>query len=323
MNDNLKDETHYQKRAIKRLWIIAIAVVIVGGIALYVVHSGSFQKISSLENSAQHLAAEEFSKTFSAPPPLIATTTAPTKTGSNGGGGSTNSYTLTRAGVITATNAARHTNGGLSALSENATLNDIASLRLDDMFAKQYFAHVSPSSSSAETVAAAVGYDYIALGENLALGDFVGDQGVVTAWMNSPGHRANILNTHYSQIGVAVGEGAFQGSDVWIAVQIFGRPLADCPALDTGLKSQIDDGESQTTAIQTQLQSMQAQMDAMDPKSGDTYTEEANSYNALVDQYNTLIAQLKTDIAQYNTEVDAYNQCIGAATVITTSTSSQ
>ena len=317
MNGNLNGGEYYRKRAMQRLGAVAVVVVLAGGAIWYFARSDSLQKISSLENSAAHLAAEEFSKTFSAPPPLVATGTVSFKTGGTGGGGSggagtgAGSYALSIGGVIIDTNAARATNGGLPALLENATLNDIAQVRLDDMFAKQYFAHVSPStSSSAETVAAAVGYDYIALGENLALGDFAGDQGVVTAWMNSPGHRANILNTHYTEIGVAVGEGSFQGNESWIAVQIFGRPLSDCPVPDANFKVMIVATQSQISQIQSELQTMQAQMDAMQPRNGGAYNQKVSDYNALVDQYNTAVAQAKADISQYNAEVNTYNQCI-------------
>ena len=62
----------------------------------------------------------------------------------------------------------------------------------------------------------------------------------MTAWMNSPGHRANILNPHFQEIGVAVGKGMYEGHETWIAVQSFGMPLSACPASDANLKIKID-----------------------------------------------------------------------------------
>lgn len=204
----MNDGEFYRKRARQRLVIVGIVVVIAAAAAAYAIHAGSFEQISALETSAEHDAAQKLAQTFSAPSPLVATGTPQS------------AYTLTRAGIIAETNIQRAVNGNLPPLAEDTTLDDIAQIRLDDMFTKQYFAHISPSSSSAVTVAQAVGYDYIALGENLALGNFPGDAGVVTAWMNSPGHRANILDVHYTNIGVAAREGNFQGENVWIAVQI-------------------------------------------------------------------------------------------------------
>ena len=48
------------------------------------------------------------------------------------------------------------------------------------------------------------GYEYISVGENLAMGNFKNDGDLVEAWMNSPGHRANILSFKYKELGVAV-----------------------------------------------------------------------------------------------------------------------
>lgn len=293
-----------QKKALRNLIIIGVVLVFAGGGYWYFRNSFSLplQDIVSFENSVQKSVLSEVTKDISAPPPLkvakkppIAQTTA-----------------LTNAGVIRETNDARAQNGNLPALNENPTLDDVATLRLDDMFAKQYFAHVAPGTGdSAITVAKTVGYVYLALGENLALGNFTGDKDVVTAWMNSPGHRANILNTHYTQIGVAERKGMFQGSNEWIAVQIFGKPASDCPAPDASLKANIDASEAQLTQMNADLQAKKAAIDAMQPQYGEAYNQKVSEYNAEAGQYNTLAAEMKTAIAQYNAEVQTFNQCIG------------
>ena len=295
----VKSDTFYRHRALGRLAIASIGVLVLIYLGIYMVRSGTYQKLSALETIAGHIAAQEVAGNFSAPQPLVVSRASGTVPGGLGG-----SYTLTRTGVIQQTNLQRQGNGNLPPLAENSTLDDIAQIRLDDMFAKQYFAHVSPASSSAITVAQAIGYQYIALGENLALGNFNGDQDVVTAWMNSPGHRANILNGTYTQIGVAVGEGNFQGNDVWIAVQVFGKPTSDCPLPETSLKDQIDAEEQEAGAMQAQVASEQSQLDQSN-------SAQVASYNQLVDQYDNLLAQIKSDIAEYNDQIAAYNQCAG------------
>jgi uncharacterized protein YkwD len=240
-------------------------------------------------------------KPISTPPPLrvspLVATPAP-------------SFTLTTSGIIADTNTQRGENGSLPPLAENTALDSIANIRLLDMFQKQYFAHVASDGGSAVTVAKTVGYDYLSLGENLALGNFAGDQGVVTAWMNSPGHRANILGSHYTEIGVAAREGVFDGQDTWLAVQIFGRPASDCPAPDANLKTVIDTAENQLAELQTEIQAAKTQLDALVPQGGAAYNQMVDQYNALIDRYNSLLGQTKPQIATYNAEVAAFNLCI-------------
>jgi hypothetical protein len=170
---------------------------------------------------------------------------------------------------------------------------------------------VSPTGASAVTVASSVGYEHLALGENLAEGIFAGDQGVVTAWMNSPGHRANILDTHYTEIGVAVREGMFDGQQTWIAVQVFGKPTSACPAApDPQLQTAINNAEAELTQMGDQLKQAQTSVEAMQPQSGDAYNQAVAQYNAQVSAYNTLGTNTKTEMTQYNAEVDAYNACL-------------
>ncbi len=287
-----------KQKAKLRLGIIALSVIIIGGVYWYFERSFSlpFQKIASFE----YAATTKIENTFSAPPPL--------QQMPDGSARSVN--TLTRAGVISRTNQQRTENGNLPALSESARLDDIATLRLDDMFEKQYFAHVAPDGSSAQTIASTVRYSYLALGENLALGNFTWDAGVVTAWMGSPGHRANILDTHYSQIGVAVREGIFQHQSTWIAVQVFGKPTSDCPSADASTKESIDAAEAQITTLGAGLEQSKSEIEAMSPRSGPEYNQKVAEYNASVQQYNDLVNQAKVMIGQYDAEVQAFNACL-------------
>ena len=240
-------------------------------------------------------------KTVVAPGPLRAVAQAP------------NSTDLTVRGVIEQTNIARAQNGGLSALTENFTLNRDAQMKVDDMFAKQYFDHISPMGVGPADLAQAVGYAYVTVGENLALGDFAGDSGVVTAWMNSPGHRANILNTHYQEIGVAVGKGMYEGHMTWLAVQSFGLPLSSCPATDQTLKTQIDSNNTTIANLRAQLDAKKAQLDAT-PQHDPSYNTYVNEFNALVPQYNNLVEVNRVAVANFNAGVQAFNACINSVT---------
>jgi uncharacterized protein YkwD len=124
--------------------------------------------------------------------------------------------------LISLTNVERAKNG-LSALKENAELDQAASAKAQNMFAENYWAHYSPSGKDPWGFILAAGYKFTYAGENLAK-NFHSASDVVVAWMNSPTHRENLLNPHYTDIGMAVADGNLQGSDTILVVQEFGAP---------------------------------------------------------------------------------------------------
>src|SRR4030066_762830 len=118
---------------------------------------------------------------------------------------------ISPAEVIRLTNAQRAANG-LSALSENSSLDGAALAKGNDMLAKGYWAHFAPDGTSPWSFFLSFGYKYKYAGENLAR-DF-GDAGsAVSAWMNSPTHRDNIMNPNYREIGIGVVEGNLAGTE--------------------------------------------------------------------------------------------------------------
>ena len=218
---------------------------------------------------------------------------------------------LSNAGVIDWTNQNRLQNGQL-ALKENAKLDQAAANKLKDMFDKQYFEHVSPIGKGPGDLALEVQYAYISIGENLALGNYASDQALLEAWMNSPGHRANILNSKFTEIGVAVGTGLYEGKQTWLAVQEFGKPVAACPGIDENLKPQITSYQNDVNALEPQLNQSKAELDGLHPQSQadyDAYNQKVAQYNALVKIYNNKIDVLKRLVANYNSQVNAYNVC--------------
>jgi len=109
--------------------------------------------------------------------------------------------------VIRLTNIER-TNRGLSALTNNWQLSRVARYKSSDMIANNYFSHTSPTYGSPFTMMQNFGLKFSSAGENIAYGQRSAQE-VVTAWMNSPGHKANILSPSYTQTGV----GAAKKSD--------------------------------------------------------------------------------------------------------------
>lgn len=129
---------------------------------------------------------------------------------------------LTKDQVITETNKHRTANR-LHPLVENQQLNAAADFKMRDMFNRQYFAHYGPDQSfGVIELLNRFSYKYLAAGENLAIGNFRNAQELLLFWMESPGHRANILRGGFNDIGIATGYSTFEGRQVVIAVQIFG-----------------------------------------------------------------------------------------------------
>lgn len=110
-------------------------------------------------------------------------------------------------------------------LALNASLNAAAQAKANDMVAHDYWAHNSPDGKTPWTFVINSGYDYQAAGENLAFG-FMNAQQVLTGWMNSPEHRANILNRNYSDVGFGITTADnYQGKGrTTVVVAMYGQP---------------------------------------------------------------------------------------------------
>jgi uncharacterized protein YkwD len=130
--------------------------------------------------------------------------------------------------LLNQTNQERAANG-LPALHLDQRLDSSAQMKAGNMFSEDYWAHVSPSGIQPWYWFTKAGYPYSYAGENLAK-DFDTTAGVMAGWMNSPGHRANILNTHYVDVGFAVENGTLQGSQTTLVVAHYGSIAASTPA---------------------------------------------------------------------------------------------
>ncbi len=110
---------------------------------------------------------------------------------------------------------------GLSPVSENEALDKAAAAKAQNMFQENYWAHFAPSGKSPWDFILGAGYRFTYAGENLAK-NFYQSSEVVKAWMASPTHRDNLLNSKYSDIGIAVAEGMLNGQKTTLVVQEFG-----------------------------------------------------------------------------------------------------
>lgn len=215
---------------------------------------------------------------------------------------------LSSVGIIASTNLERAA-AGVAPLRENNALRAAAEAKVSDLFGRQYFEHESPTGEGPSDLARSAGYAYILVGENLALGNFEDDQAVVAAWMNSPGHRANILKEGYQEIGVAARKGMYEGRQVWIAVQEFGVPRAACPSTSDELSGRIDANNRELDEIEKDLQQRKQTIDATSPYDP-AYNAQVDAYNARVAEYNALLGATRELVDTYNIQVRTFNTCL-------------
>lgn len=130
-------------------------------------------------------------------------------------------------------------NQGLLPLKYNSQLSQAAAQKAADMFAKDYWAHVSPSGTQPWYFITQSNYSYRYAGENLAR-DFSDPQAVIKAWLASPSHRENLLSDKYQDIGVAVVDGKLGGQETTLVVQMFGTKLSAMPLAKLDVKSATD-----------------------------------------------------------------------------------
>ncbi len=211
-------------------------------------------------------------------------------------------------GIIAATNKER-VKAGLKGFNVDTKLNASATVKVDDMFNLQYFEHVAPNGIDITDLGKGAGYEYIIIGENLALGEFPTSESIVRAWMNSPGHRANILHDRSIDIGVSVKSGMYEGEKVWIAVQHFGLPESYCPHVDEELKTEIESARTFLDTLAEEIEVKKQEIENHSNPHGKDYNNKVDEYNSLVNEYNALVTETKKHLDLYNEQVREFNEC--------------
>lgn len=155
--------------------------------------------------------------------------------------------------LIRLTNEQREING-LPNLNYNKKLTQAAEKKAYDIIARGYFAHTTPEGKPFYQWVRQENYSYKSAGENLAI-SFISNENTIYAWMNSKTHRENILDSHFTDIGIAVSVGKFDGNTTAVAVQMFGEPSQTetmlTKATGTTLGASIQHIESGARDIQT------------------------------------------------------------------------
>lgn len=162
----------------------------------------------------------------------------------------------TPAGLLVDTNAERKQNN-IPDLALNPTLSQAAQAKADDMVAKNYWSHTTPEGKEPWVFINQVNYAYQAAGENLAYG-FTNNESTVQGWMNSPGHRANILNGTYSEVGFGIAHSPnYQNEgEQTIVVAMYATPVASAVTPTTNGDPAATSANGQPISVHNQAGSM-------------------------------------------------------------------
>lgn len=149
---------------------------------------------------------------------------------------------------------------GLVGLKVNSALSDAAFQKAQDMFRHNYWAHTSPAGVTPWYWLGKAGYNYNVAGENLAK-NYPTATATVNAWMASEGHRANILNGKYQDVGFAVVDGILDGRDTTLVVAYYGAKASaavegDGDERQVTYAAPLGDGNNPLTYFGTALQSL-------------------------------------------------------------------
>ncbi|MCX6702170.1 MAG: CAP domain-containing protein [Candidatus Zambryskibacteria bacterium] len=113
-----------------------------------------------------------------------------------------------------------------NSLTVSDTLTQAAQMKANDMAKKSYFSHTGPLGERPWVWFERVGYKYEYAGENLAI-DFTESNDVSQAWIDSAKHKANLLNPNFTEIGIGIADGIYEGHNTTFVVQFFGKPYQE------------------------------------------------------------------------------------------------
>jgi len=125
--------------------------------------------------------------------------------------------------IIQEVNPVRKDQGFLD-LEINEKLTQAAQLKAEDMIKRNYFSHTGPEGETPWIWLDQAGYNYAIAGENLAM-DVNDPKVLVRAWLDSPAHAKNILNSHFADIGIGIAKGEISGRATIVVVMFLGREM--------------------------------------------------------------------------------------------------
>jgi uncharacterized protein YkwD len=158
---------------------------------------------------------------------------------------------MSRSNLLSSTNTQR-VNNGSSPLTINSQLNAAAQAKANDMVARNYWSHNTPDGQEPWIFFDAQGYAYAKAGENLAYGFSTSNETVI-GWMNSPSHRANLLDSAFTEVGFGFANSAnFIGTgNQTIIVAHYGKPVVATASTPTPAPEPVPAPQPQTQQAQS------------------------------------------------------------------------
>jgi hypothetical protein len=217
---------------------------------------------------------------------------------------------ITQTNIVSLTNEARISQG-LGDLKINTRLSSAAQAKAEDMLAKQYFAHTSPSGTTPWAWIRQAGYAYSISGENLAV-HYTTAEGTFAGWLASPSHRANIVNPKFTEIGVGIAEGVFEGHPSIVVVQMFGKPLVQTnPAATETAKAETPPTAKPIASANPTPQAPTGSVAGVDatpaPSTAKPIVDEPAKQATAAPSINTSSSKIKPEGAGYTVEVTIEN----------------
>ena len=146
--------------------------------------------------------------------------------------------TVLSSALVLQTNSFRESNNE-SDLIVSDLLTKAAQMKANDMAVKGYFSHVGPNGEEPWVWFKQAGYVFSYAGENLAV-DYTESSDVTTGWINSAKHKANILNKNFTEVGIGLADGMFEGHKTTFVVQFFAKPfIKDFPKVVSVVKNTV------------------------------------------------------------------------------------
>jgi len=202
-------------------------------------------------------------------------------------------------------------------LKRNELLDQAASLKIEDMFTKNYWAHNAPDGTTPWTFINKVGYAYSYSGENLAR-DFTSSRDVIDSWMGSQKHKENILFPNYTEVGFAIKHATLNGLDTMLVVQMFGAPPQQIKIVDTGNPSNNSGNNNLTIDLNNikQYRDNIVKVRASWATNNDRYPKEdidkiLDSFNRQIDFCNTIISNVESKKGSNADNLSLWNMVIG------------
>jgi uncharacterized protein YkwD len=234
---------------------------------------------------------------------------------------------LTAADIVKLTNEYR-ISLGLQPLRENFQLTHVAEYRANDMISNRYYAHVNPITGEGPGEAIEdANYQFKTYAENIAKGNWQSNRHLVDGWINSPGHRANIVNPNIREIGVAIikdGAASLGRPSVYYGVQLFASPMPDCSRPSEADKSLLQDMQRKNDDMWRRVNIKKSELERLQARihrenNNTTKNKMINDFNRQVNAYNSLVSEakgkqdsLKLVVQSYNNKINEYNFCMQA-----------